>query len=162
MYNKIQVYGLPRSGTNFIEWSLMNNFKDLIYYLGNTYTDVEGLFFYKQEIVTSVKHCYPSLDKCEFALVICKDFENWKSSMDKLGWSRGNEQEVYDEYLKRAEELDPERTIILNHKWCTQNYVECLNLISEKTNTPLKEEIKIPTKKFHMSNNPTEDDYQLY
>ena len=68
-----------------MEWSLMNNFKDLKYFLGNTYTDVEGLFFYKQEIVTSVKHCYPSLDNCDFALVIFKDYENWYKSMFKLG-----------------------------------------------------------------------------
>ena len=161
MHNKIQVFGLPRSGTNFLEWSLMNNFKDFKYFIGNTYTDVEGLFFYKQEILTSIKHTYPNLNNCEFALVIFNDYEDWYQSMFRLGWHRGEEKETYDKYLKTAESLDPERTIILNHKWCTQNYKECMELISKKTNVELNEEIKIPEFRFHMSNNPTEEKYQL-
>jgi hypothetical protein len=36
-----------------------------------------------------------------------------------------------------------------------------MELISEKTNVELNEEIKIPEFRFHMSNNPTEEKYQL-
>ena len=49
--NGIQVFGLPRSGTNFIKWPLKNNFKNIFY--NNLYMD------YKNKQI-SVKHYFPS------------------------------------------------------------------------------------------------------
>ena len=137
--NIVQVYGIPRSGTNFLEWSLVNNFANLEY--KNIYTNcsIKKILFNTK----AVKHQYPSFDYSDYVIVIYKKFENLQKSYKR--WSGSIlSQEIYDQYLLKARSLDPERTIIFEHAWLFDNYQEGMSHISNKFNLKLKDEVKQP------------------
>ena len=109
-HNKVQVFGLPRSGTNFIEWTLQNNFNityNNLYDVCNTV----GLNEFGQR--NALKHNYPILDRCDFAIVIYKTFEQWQKSMakDKRGLC---ERSTYDKYLEIANNLPKDRVLVIS------------------------------------------------
>jgi hypothetical protein len=69
--NLIQVYGLPRSGTNFVEWTLQKYFSQINYqniFLNET--DIPKLKKYQNKI--ALKHSYPNLNHSEYAIIICE------------------------------------------------------------------------------------------
>jgi len=137
--NKIQVYGLPRSGTNFVEWSLKNNFVDLEY--NNYYSKPEIKSIPRTKV--AIKHNFPSLDNSEFSIVIYKEWESFSLSYSR--WAKKEiEKSIYDLYLKKAHELDKDKTIIFEHSWLCLNYRSGMEMISEKFGIKLKEKINQP------------------
>ena len=79
--NKIQVYGMQGSGTNFLEYSLRNNFIDLEYdgtlsAVGNVKGDE------RFGVQQSLKHTLPNRDNGK-ALIIYRDYEEWNYSVKK-------------------------------------------------------------------------------
>ena len=147
--NLIQVFGLPRSGTNFVEWSLKHNFIDVpyknIYVNGN----VKGLREYGKTV--ALKHNYPSLDYSDFIIVIYKEYEAWKMSMSiglHDGKSRGPAtKEVYDSYLDSANNLPKDKVMVISYKDLYENYSEYMVKISNKFGVELAKEIKKPKNK---------------
>tara|TARA_Y100001972_G_C7645185_1_gene324196 strand:+ start:397 stop:870 length:474 start_codon:yes stop_codon:yes gene_type:complete len=136
--NDIQVFGLPRSGTNFIEWSLKNNFKNIFY--NNLYMD------YKNKQI-SVKHYFPSFIYSDYVIIIYKEYNPWLISMKKDG-KHPSEWPEYEQFLKVANSLPKDKTIIIEHTWAVENYFQLLDLISEKFN-------------FELIDNPTQPKYRL-
>lgn len=134
--NIVQVYGIPRSGTNFVEWSLVNNFVNLEY--KNIYGKKSEPFNF-----SITKHHYPSLEHSKFAIVIYKEFKASQESYKRWCGKTLN-RKIYDEYLSRARALDPRKTIIFEHSWLVDNYQEGLKQISDKFGLKLKDKTTQP------------------
>ena len=127
MRNFVQVFGLPRSGTNFIEWTLNNNFIGV---------DYKNIYVNTPTRRIPVKHTLPNLNYSDFIIVIYKDKTNWEESMRKDSKAL-KEWPNYDTFLKVASELPRDKTIIVEHKWAYENYFLLLNKIVEKTGLTL-------------------------
>ena len=57
---KVRVFGLQGSGTNFVEWTVQNNFNGLELSIENVIRNVDGdVHFGKNQ---NLKHCYPIND----------------------------------------------------------------------------------------------------
>ena len=147
--NTIQVYGLPRSGTNFIEWSLVENFRYIRY--ENIYEQCAikevRRWLPKDDDTIAVKHQYPSFDHANKIIVIYKDWGVWIESFNRWAQTHGNNsfpRKIYDNYLKVAESLDPERTMILQHSHSVKNFSSVMHSISEKFGLITRPELKQP------------------
>lgn len=146
-YNKIQVYGLPRSGTNFIEWTLRNNFVDVYYNITPEHiNDVEGSAPYW----TDAKHCYPNLNHSEYAIVIYKEYDEWLKSIKRMGWVLNVSKETHQKYIETALKLDADKVIVVEHKWAVDNYYNLLDNISNKFGVKLVDNPIQPIKKVDM------------
>lgn len=155
MYNKIQVFGLPRSGTNWMEWVLKNNFVDLDYILMNEIiNDVEGSVPYWTEL----KHGYPNLNNSEYAIVIYKEYDEWLKSLKKQGWVFNVSKETHQKYINRGFELG-DKALVVEHKWCLENYDELLSTISSKFGVKLVENPIHIKKRIDMAGFVTNEDY---
>ena len=135
MKNTIQVFGLPRSGTNFLEWSIIEYFDGIKYVNIYEICDVSGLNIFGNK--AAVKHSLPKLKYSDHIVVIYKDFERWSKSYKK--WSkREPKKEIWEKYLKKSSEIDVKRCLIISHDELVSNYKETLIKISRKFNLPLK------------------------
>lgn len=148
--NTIQVYGLPRSGTNFIEWSLVKNFRYIRY--ENIYEQCEikevRRWLPKEDATIAVKHQYPSFEHANKVIVIYKEWDVWIDSFNR--WAQAHKEntfpkKIYDNYLSVAESLDPERTMILQHSHAVDNFNLVMHTISEKFNLIARPELRQPT-----------------
>lgn len=157
--NIVQVYGIPRSGTNFVEWSLVNNFVNLEY--KNIYIDLPAnKLLFKTNIV---KHQYPSFDYSDYVVVIYKKFENSQKSYSK--WSGRREplsRELYDEYLLKARTLSPRKTIIFEHSWLVDNYQKGMEQISNKFDLKLKDQITQPLNRMNKAGALAQQTHRRY
>lgn len=137
--NKIQVYGLPRSGTNFLEWSLVNNFKNLEYKNYYSKPDIKEI----PRTKVAIKHNFPNLHDSQFCIVIYKDWPIFQDSYKK--WAKKDlNKKTYDLYISKAKKLDHKRVLIFNHSWLCKNYVLGMKMISKKFEVELNEVIKQP------------------
>lgn len=141
--NKIQVFGLPRSGTNFLEWTLRNNF------LGLNYQDINVRYSYRVEgfpAVGAVKHEFPSLSYSDFAIVIYRDADEWLASLKRFDFTSGSQfrREMLDEYLAVARKLPEERVLIYNHNYVVNHYFDVLEEIAGKFSVELVDDPKQP------------------
>ena len=140
--NLIQVFGLPRSGTNFMEWTLNNNFTDVNYVNIYTKCDTQGLREFGK--ICALKHSYPNFNYSNYVLVIYKTYDEWVKSTKKDG--RGSaSQEIYDEYLKIANTLPKDKCLLVSFKDAYNNYESLVNIIGELINVKPKEIITKPT-----------------
>lgn len=129
--NDIQVFGLPRSGTNFVEWTLMNNFEEIQY--SNIYAicNVYGIEMYR----TAVKHNLPCFKYSDKIIVIYKDYDKWIDSFrrdNRKFIRKADPKQIWKKYYDHALALPEEKTIIVNHTWAVKNYNEFLELIKKK------------------------------
>lgn len=147
MKNTVQIYGLPRSGTNFLEWTLKEYFKNIKYKDFYGKCDVKQLNIYNKNV--AIKHCYPSFKFSDKVIVIYKDYEKWNKSY--RNWSHKNGIiEVWENYLKKSKELDSDNCIIISHDELYCNYKNSINLFSKKFNLELNEkEILLPKNRFN-------------
>jgi len=154
-HNNIQVFGLPHSGTNFVEWSLRNNFIGLDYKVIPSVNNVDGS--YPKD--TLLKHNYPTLKYSNYAILIYKPFDEWQKSLKKHGWSFGVTQYGYQKYIDSAKALG-DNCYIIDWKWCCNNYLEFLSNIKDKFGVKL---IDNPTQPMHRMNGDsgltTNEDY---
>lgn len=140
MKNTIQVYGLPRSGTNFLEWSLVEYFEDLHYENKYEKCDVKGIVNYTKP--TALKHCHPNLKHSDFVIVIYKEYDKWVKSYKK--WSgKKAEKSVWETYLKKANEIDEKFCMIISHDTLYNKYENTLNDVSNKFNLKMIKDKKI-------------------
>lgn len=144
----IQIFGLQGSGTNFLEWTIMNNFEGLIYEPGKKEVrNVKGdVWFGKRQ---NLKHCYPILDNIDLALIIKRPFDEWINS-DKIKNSLYN-REIYDYYYDTPfrENWSDDKFIILDHHWCVRNYYSMLELISNKSGASIRKDWNQPEFRFN-------------
>lgn len=72
----IQVWGLWRSGTNYIEYLIRNNFKNHNYERREAYNRFSGK-------MDALKHCYPDNDVATYHIGIYKRLGPWVQSHDR-------------------------------------------------------------------------------
>jgi len=147
MKNTVQIYGLPRSGTNFLEWTLKEYFKDIKYENFYEKCDVEKLNIFNKTV--AIKHTYPSFKFSDKIIVIYKDFNKWNKSYRK--WSnKDGIMEIWENYLNKSKELNSENCIIISHDELYRNYKNSINLFSKKFNLEVNEkEILLPKNRFN-------------
>jgi len=137
-YNTIQVFGLCFSGTNFVEWTIANNFVDIKYNNINC-IHTNG----------SLKHTKPSLDYCKYAIIIYKHFKYWSESCAKYNKfhrpSRQYWDDYYKEFIEGTHNLDKNKIYVIEHSSFVKNYHEILVELANKFNLRLCENIVQPT-----------------
>lgn len=133
--NTLQVFGLPRSGTNFVEWCIVNYFDDVKY--KNVYKpcNVEGIKRYRPN-PDAYKHSYPTLGEEKGVIVIYKKHDEWLESY-KRAYKHPLGDGVWKKYLEYAKALDENRTYIVEHVHMFYNLEQVLLEISEKFNLTL-------------------------
>jgi len=72
----IQVWGLHRSGTNYIEYLIRNNIKNNNYEQRQAYNKFTGK-------TDSLKHCYPDINVAKYHICIFKPLNQWLISHEK-------------------------------------------------------------------------------
>lgn len=146
MKNKVQVFGLPKSGTNFIEWSL-NKYFDIDYVNVYKKCNVEGLDEYNKKV--ALKHSYPSLEYSDYCIIIFKNQQSCGIIVirkEKIN----NFEKVYKNYISHADKLDKNNSIILYHREVYNDYKNTMEMISNKFNIELvAEDIKVPNKRLN-------------
>jgi hypothetical protein len=140
--NKIQVFGLPRSGTNFVEWTLRNNFVGIDYNVIDVINNVPGSFPH----TTLLKHNYPTLQYSHYGILIYKPFFEWQHSLKKNGWSFGITQYGYQKYIEAGKSLG-NKFLVVEWDWCVKNYNTFLLKIKNRFNVILIDNPIFPTKR---------------
>lgn len=144
---KLGVFGLPRSGTNFIEWTLKNNFTELEVEERNfTYNDV---FPFIPKIIHT-KHNHPTLSGLDGCIVIYKPFIQWIESLERFKSKMvlPYTLQSWESYLEKSKQLDKDKTMIVEHEWCVKNYDTLLFNISSKFGVKIKEGWEKPLFRF--------------
>lgn len=72
----IQVWGLHRSGSNFVEYLLRNNIKNNNYERREAHSEFIGRD-------DALKHCYPDITKAKYHICIYKPVEQWLESHNR-------------------------------------------------------------------------------
>jgi hypothetical protein len=135
MKNKIQIYGLKKSGTNFLEFSLVKNFPEVGYF--NAYLSNSR---------RALKHNRPDMDQADQGIIyIYKDYEKWVPSVKREYSSQTLDQ--WQDFLDLVKTFDESKCLILNHGWCVDNFEDMLKLISDKFNLTMPEKPIKPTKR---------------
>jgi len=148
---KVRVFGLQGSGTNFVEWTVMNNFNGLgLSIEKKAIRNVEGDVHYGK--TQNLKHCYPINDSDFFNIIIQRDFDEWINSnhVQSSNYTKETYNYYYDTPIR--EKWDTKDYILVNHRWCVLNYYDFLKLISQKTNCDIKEHWEQPKYKMAISN----------
>lgn len=147
-YNKIQVYGLRRSGTNFIESIVLNNFD-------NNYNTV----IVKQNIdkkhlkygcKVSLKHTLPTFKYSEFIILVYKPYEEWKKSMEKI-YKKQSFYIVWEKFHEKINDIYNDKVIVVDWYEAATNQKEFINHISEKFKLDVDQIIFPPKKKMDRS-----------
>lgn len=147
MRNKIQVFGLPRSGTNFVEWSLRNNFVGLDYVNIDVKSNLVGFKHFGR--LQALKHNYPSLDYSDFVVVVWRDVDEWLKSVKSFRHTRGSKfsRGTLEEYLGEAKKISEDKRLIYNHRFLVNHYFDCLEEISLKFGVELVDNPVFPSKR---------------
>lgn len=141
---RVGVFGLPRSGTNYMEWTLKSNFIDL---------DVPEVDFMLNDVPPHIpkiihkKHTFPKLDALDGCVVIYKEYEEWVKSLERFKkrmWFPYTFQSWKD-YLEKARELPTDKSLIVEYNWCVNNYELLLSNISSHFGVKIKEDWKLPS-----------------
>jgi hypothetical protein len=144
--NIIQVFGLHRSGTNFIEWSLKNNFEGLEYDgRSEWYANVPGDEQYGG--TQSLKHTLPTLVFSDYAIVVRREFKSWNRSVRNKFPHCNFTKETYDYYYHIGSTLNSEKCIFIDYEWVCDNYKQFLDMIEEKFGYKIKENWFQPKKR---------------
>jgi hypothetical protein len=145
---KLGVFGLPRSGTNFMEWTLRTNFIDL---------EVEERDFILNDVpphipkVIHKKHTFPTLDGLDGCVVIYKGFVDWIESLERFKKTMWFPYTLksWEDYLEKARELPKDKCLIIEHSWMVKNYSISLSNISSHFGVKLKEDWETPLFRFN-------------
>jgi len=161
--NDVQVIGMYKSGTNFVEWSLNNNFEDIDYrdisrrMRRTRICPVTRESLPEPKIgewgqLIAIKHLFPGLDiTWNNTIAIYREFDVWANSMKEYTEKDDTVfniplQEGWDNWWKGInEQLDPERTIVVEHSWAVKNYSDFMNLIVDKFGYTLKKDFRAPS-----------------
>ena len=146
--NTVQIYGLPRSGTNFLEWSVLNNFKYVRY--KNFYEDctIDELRACLQidDPSIAVKHQRPSLQYSNRVIVIHREWRNWIPDFQEWAGaaSLNFTKRVYDDYLDSARLLPKKNVLMISHEWMVMNFGKAIARIEKKFDLKRKPELVQP------------------
>lgn len=160
--NIIQVYGMQRSGTNFLEYTLRYNFD--IDYDGTTWGIGEVPGDERYAMKQSLKHLLPKRNRGK-ALIIRRDFDVWNESVKRQFPMCRYNKDIYNFYYDTPyrENWHTDDYLLVEHEWCVKNYEMLLNSIRGRFLVHYKEDWKQPMKRVHWDSGTTllEEDYKL-
>lgn len=145
MRNKVQVFGLQRSGTNFLEWSLRNNF-DINYQNISSIGNVKGDMWYGKN--QSLKHCLPTLEHSDYAIVIWRDYDKWNNSVQRAFPHCNYTKTNWYQYITHSYNFANEnygKVMLVEHKWAVENYETMLKAMGKLFQIELKKDWRQPT-----------------
>lgn len=158
--NLVQVYGLPRSGTNFMEWTLKNNFSGIDY--KNLYSTTGLISKPIKSGKYSLKHTYPNLIHSKFAIVIYKEYNEWCKSFKKAYPDNHPDKKIYDTFLRKARELPREKVIVIEFRNAYRNYEEFIYRLSKMIGIEPNKKIKKPKNKLDRGGANTKETGQIF
>lgn len=149
VYNKVQIFGLQRSGTNFIEWTLNNNFIDANYKRFTEHHKIvkgnyQGLARFNQ--YQSIKHTRPTLKFSDYIIAIYKPLDQWLESIIKSNHCLDIElsKKSYNIWHQDLVNIPKEKKIVYSHKQFYDRYDIILNEIASKFEITLNNNITYP------------------
>ena len=153
----VRVYGLPRSGTNYLEYLIINN-TDLIYknrhHKESKYTNK----LYKKEI--HIKHCEPKEDEdIDLFLIIVKDLPNFIRSYKK--WDNKEVSVITDTYniaisdYINFKKILPQKVVVLSYEILLGNELHFFQQMSDDFGFNLTAEFMVPIKRMWKNNGKT-------
>lgn len=144
---KVRVYGLPRTGTNFLEYLIRHN-------TNCEYVNEYGANTYLKER-TAIKHCAPQDDGKDLYIIIVKNKDNFTQSFRK--WCKNKVKDIdalyenaSDDYIKFYE-ANKDKTIILSYEQLLGNEVKFMEHLRDNYNVKINEKIDIPVKRMNRS-----------
>lgn len=146
---EVRIYGLPRSGTNFLEYLIRNN-TDCIYEYD--YKKGDEYLGWSSEI--AIKHCCPNDDdNLDIYLIIVKNKSSFIESYkkwDKYNYSHRDISNMYekaiDDYIKFKQDY-PSKVEIIPYEKLVGNEAKYLKILSYKFGFNINDKIDIPKKK---------------
>ena len=146
---KMMIYGLPRSGTNYLEY-MVRNYVDVDYdnqYRKNPYMGISS----------STKHCEPNLeDGGDYNILIYKSWPNYKESFNK--WHNKKRvkkpKEMYDKAMSdyvKFYEANPDTTIIVRYEDALNNEQSLFEYIGTKFGLNVKDNLEAPKRRMNRS-----------
>ena len=145
--NTVQVYGLPRSGTNFVEWALINNFYHIQYANYDCY-DFNPIIPRKK---WAIKHSLePNFYYSDNLIIIFKPIEEYLISYKKWNTNKYDENVVkstYNSYMKYVNNLYENyknNVLLINYNDAYNFYEKFITDINYKFKLHIKEKIIKP------------------
>ena len=147
MKNKIQVFGLRRSGTNLVEHLILKYFdKDYrTFCVPQTVHKTHPQY----NKIESLKHTPPNLDYSEFAIIIFKPYNDWCASIEKR-YGKEYNKESWNAFHRFSIDLynkNPDKVIIIDWIDCAVYYEKFINHVSHRFRLPVNEISNRPSKK---------------
>lgn len=151
----ITIYGLPRTGTNYLEFLVRNNL-DIEY--ENKLVNKENTYLpnYRLSDKVSIKHSNPNLFNNDKVIIIIKEFPNFKNSFKK--WHGKTTPKLTDNEIKEMYEIslndylkyydnNKKNMIIIFFEDLLNNETIIIKKIGEKFNIKTNEKIIKTNKK---------------
>jgi hypothetical protein len=135
-HNKIQIYGLRRSGTNFLE-NLILKYFDPLYHLIITNQNIHPLHpKYNKKV--SLKHTLPNFNYSKFIIIVYKPYEEWVKSVTRKYGDKSSIYKIWESFSNESLKIyNPKNTIITDWYTAATNYESLIYHISEKFNLPI-------------------------
>lgn len=108
----MQVWGLHRSGSNYVEYLIRNNIKD------NNYErrEVRSQFHGKRD---ALKHTYPDITRAKYHICLYKPVEQWMESHSRYDMKKLiDPRDAYYTWVNKVQEFHnsyPDRVVIVNY-----------------------------------------------
>lgn len=156
--NIVRVFGLERSGTNLMEWVVINHF-DPDYSRIEVFGDHLDMRYYNQP--QSLKHTLPTKDYADQNIVIYKPFKQWQDSWNRyfkrgevyrLGGKVGCTRAVLQMYLEKAEQIG---AYIVEYDSFIYNYEHHVRAIANLLGVELSEVKPLPNTKMGTNMEPS-------
>jgi len=135
---RVTIYGLPRTGTNYLEFLMRNNIECLY---ENRYLDKNESYTVTHTDI-ALKHCRPKKEYSDYHIFILKKFKNFLPSF--LNRDIRGENDPYDVYNKAINDYltffmdNIDESIIVYHEDLLENESEFLWYTSTKFGLPIK------------------------
>lgn len=109
----LQVWGLWRSGTNFMEYLIRNNIKNNNYERREIYNTFTG----KPD---ALKHCPPDISKAQYHICVYKQVDAFMESHNRYDMKKTNTpRDVYWDWINRAimfRDEHPDRVVLVQYE----------------------------------------------
>ena len=140
----INVFGLPRSGTNFLEYMLR-------YYVECELPEINGNSKYIKRDNVAIKHCEPNNELSDIQILIIKSWVNFLPSYIK--WDKKSDIFIKQAYILAMDDYlkfylnNQENCVIIFYEDLLNNEEEFLNYLSETFQINFIKKFKVPKKR---------------
>lgn len=114
MKNSVQVFGLPRSGTNLIEYIIRYYYNIDYYNIYNICKEINYKHYYNKKI--AIKHLYPFIDNNKIIIIFREKYLENKSSTLYYN-NLKDKKNIYEKYLSKIKKnKDNKNCLIIKYE----------------------------------------------